>query len=77
MAMTLKVLEKFTFFFSFFENSPLKFRIRVGAEVFSKIGYNSFFENISHIKDAIFSLYCVLFGDISQLRHRGHTFPIH
>ena len=62
---------------AFFENSILKFWIRVGAEVFSKIDYNSFFENISHINDAIFGLYWVLFGKVSQLRHQGHTFPIH
>ena len=53
--MTLKVLEKFTFFFFFFsENSILKFWIRVGAKIFSKIDYNLFFENISHIQDATF-----------------------
>ena len=79
MSMTLKVLEKFTFLFIFFffENSILKFWIRVGAKVFSKIDYNSLLENIQHINDAIFGLYWVLFGDVSQLRHQGHTFPIH
>ena len=54
--MTLKVLEKFTFFFFFFfwKQHIEILDIRVGAKIFSKIDYNLFFENISHIQDATF-----------------------